>query len=76
MTRFTRRAMMAAITVATLAASGLAQAQDRTFKFALQNPKGHPLELGAAKSEECQTPSAMSFRSDSATHLQLRTRRQ
>ena len=52
MTRFTRRAIMAAITVATLAASGLTQAQDRTFKFALQNPKGHPLELGAAKFAE------------------------
>jgi len=52
MTRLTRRAIMAAITVATLAASGLTQAQDRTFKFALQNPKGHPLELGAAKFAE------------------------
>ena len=52
MTRLTRRAIMAAITVATLAASGLTQAQDRTFKFALQNPKGHPLELGASKFAE------------------------
>jgi TRAP-type transport system periplasmic protein len=52
MTRFTRRAMMAAITVATLAASGLAAAQERTFKFALQNPKGHPLEVGASKFAE------------------------
>ena len=53
MTRFTRRAAMAtvsaAIAVATLATAGLAQAQERTFKFALQNPKGHPLELGAQK---------------------------
>ena len=53
MTRFTRRAVMAAVSaavaVATLATAGLAQAQDRTFKFALQNPKGHPLELGAQK---------------------------
>ncbi|MBL8352129.1 MAG: TRAP transporter substrate-binding protein [Burkholderiaceae bacterium] len=52
MTRFTRRAVLAAITVATLAASGLAQAQERSFKFALQNPKGHPLELGATKFAE------------------------
>lgn len=37
--------------VAALAVSafGLAQAQERTFKFALQNPKGHPLEMGATK---------------------------
>lgn len=53
MIRFTRRAAMAAvsasITVATLSASGLAHAQERSFKFALQNPKGHPLELGAQK---------------------------
>lgn len=52
MTRFTRRAVMAAIAVAALATGGLAQAQDRTFKFALQNPKGHPLELGASKFAE------------------------
>ncbi len=52
MTRFTRRAVLAAITVATLAASGFAQAQERSFKFALQNPKGHPLELGAQKFAE------------------------
>lgn len=52
MTRFTRRAVMAAVTVATLAASGLALAQERSFKFALQNPKGHPLELGATKFAE------------------------
>ena len=52
MTRFTRRAALAAITVATLASAGLAQAQDRTFKFALQNPKGHPLEMGAVKFAE------------------------
>jgi len=52
MTRFTRRAVMAAIAVAALATTGLAQAQERTFKFALQNPKGHPLELGANKFAE------------------------
>jgi tripartite ATP-independent transporter DctP family solute receptor len=52
MTRFTRRAIVAAVTVAALAATGLAQAQERTFKFALQNPKGHPLEVGASKFAE------------------------
>lgn len=52
MNRFTRRAVMAAVTIATLAASGLALAQERSFKFALQNPKGHPLEVGATKFAE------------------------
>jgi TRAP-type transport system periplasmic protein len=52
MKSFTRRAVLAAVTVATLAASGIASAQDRTFKFALQNPKGHPLEIGAQKFAE------------------------
>jgi tripartite ATP-independent transporter DctP family solute receptor len=35
-----------------LAACGLAAAQERSFKFALQNPKGHPLEVGAQKFAE------------------------
>ena len=52
MIRFARRAVLAAIAVATLAATGAVQAQDRTFKFALQNPKGHPLEIGAQKFAE------------------------
>jgi len=52
MTRFTRRAVMAAVAVAALAATGLASAQERSFKFALQNPKGHPLEQGATKFAE------------------------
>ena len=52
MTRFTRRAAMAVVALATLAATGLAGAQERSFKFALQNPKGHPLEVGAAKFAE------------------------
>jgi len=52
MTRFTRRTLVAVATVATLAASGLAQAQERAFKFALQNPKGHPLATGAEKFAE------------------------
>ena len=35
-----------------LAVCGFAAAQERTFKFALQNPKGHPLEVGATKFAE------------------------
>jgi len=49
MIRFTRLAALAAVTIAALATTGQAQAQERSFKFALQNPKGHPLEVGAAK---------------------------
>jgi tripartite ATP-independent transporter DctP family solute receptor len=52
MTRFTRRTLVALAAVATLAFGGLAQAQERTFKFALQNPKGHPLAVGAEKFAE------------------------
>lgn len=42
------------LALATLAAFGTAgaQVQERTFKFGLQNPKGHPLEQGAAKFAE------------------------
>jgi TRAP-type transport system periplasmic protein len=42
------------IAAATLAAFGAApaQVQERTFKLGLQNPKGHPLEQGAAKFAE------------------------
>lgn len=50
--RLARRAVLTAVAVATLAAAGLAQAQERSFKFALQNPKGHPLEIGAQKFAE------------------------
>ena len=53
MTRFARRALCAALGAASLMlATGLVQAQERTFKFALQNPKGHPLEMGATKFAE------------------------
>jgi tripartite ATP-independent transporter DctP family solute receptor len=53
MTSFTRRAVVAAVAAcSTLLAVGAAQAQDKTFKFALQNPKGHPLEMGATKFAE------------------------
>lgn len=53
MLSFTRRTLVAAL--AALLPLAAAQAQDikeRTFKFALQNPKGHPLEQGAAKFSE------------------------
>lgn len=50
MTRFTRRAL--AIALAALLPLAAAQAQERTFKYALQNPKGHPLEVGASKFAE------------------------
>lgn len=53
MTRFTRRAVMiTALAAAALAATAPAQAQERTLKLALQNPKGHPLEQGAQKFAE------------------------
>ncbi len=49
----------AGLALATLAALGLssaapasAQVQDRTFKLGLQNPKGHPLEMGATRFAE------------------------
>ena len=36
----------------TVAAFGVAQAQDRTIKFTTQNPKGHPLVMGMEKFAE------------------------
>jgi tripartite ATP-independent transporter DctP family solute receptor len=53
MKHLTRRAL--AIGLAALLPLSAAVAQDikeRTFKFALQNPKGHPLEQGATKFSE------------------------
>ena len=49
----TRRTALSAIACAFVAmgATG-AFAQERTFKLALQNPKGHPLEVGAQKFAE------------------------
>jgi tripartite ATP-independent transporter DctP family solute receptor len=40
------------LATAALALAGVAVAQERSFKFALQNPKGHPLEQGATKFAE------------------------
>lgn len=50
MFRFTRRALVVAL--AALLPMVAAQAQERSFKYALQNPKGHPLEIGASKFAE------------------------
>lgn len=54
MIRFTRRALCVALSAAVTlgAAVGSAMAQERSFKLALQNPKGHPLEVGASKFAE------------------------
>jgi tripartite ATP-independent transporter DctP family solute receptor len=40
------------VAAAALALAGVAAAQDKTLKFALQNPKGHPLVTGAEKFAE------------------------
>jgi tripartite ATP-independent transporter DctP family solute receptor len=40
------------VAAAAFAIAGVAAAQERTFKFGLQNPKGHPLEMGAVKFAE------------------------
>ncbi len=47
MMRISRRLLLAA--VAALLPIAAVQAQERSFKLALQNPKGHPLEQGAQK---------------------------
>lgn len=49
MKRLFIKTLLAAVAVA---ACGLASAQEKTFKFAMQNPKGHPLEVGASKFAE------------------------
>ena len=50
MTRFTRRALVLAL--AAFLPFAAAHAQERAFKLALQNPKGHPLATGAEKFAE------------------------
>ena len=53
MTRFTRRALIAALAACLpLVAAQAQDIKDRTFKLALQNPKGHPLVIGAEKFAE------------------------
>lgn len=47
------------VALAALAVVGLASAQERTIKFAHQNPKGHPIVMGMEKFQELvQTRSA------------------
>ncbi len=41
-----------ALAAVLVLAGTLAHAQDKTFKLALQNPKGHPLVTGAEKFAE------------------------
>ena len=52
MKRFVIKALVAAVAVA---AFGFAQAQDKTIKFATQNPKGHPIVLGMERFAEIVT---------------------
>ena len=53
MNRFTRRAAVVALAALLPLAAAFAQdVKERNFKFALQNPKGHPLEQGATKFSE------------------------
>jgi len=49
MKRLMLKSLVAAV---ALASFGLAQAQDKTIKFATQNPKGHPIVLGMEKFAE------------------------
>lgn len=51
MTSFFRRSLLATLLVAGFGMAS-AQVQERSFKLALQNPKGHPLEQGAVKFAE------------------------
>ena len=52
MKRIVIKALVAAVAVA---AFGLAQAQEKTIKFATQNPKGHPIVLGMERFAEIVT---------------------
>jgi TRAP-type transport system periplasmic protein len=49
MKRLMLKTLVAAV---ALAAVGLAQAQEKTIKFATQNPKGHPIVMGMEKFAE------------------------
>jgi tripartite ATP-independent transporter DctP family solute receptor len=55
MLRFTRRATLSALAAAAVLTIGAvtgAAAQEKTIKFATQNPKGHPIVLGMEKFAE------------------------
>ncbi|MEY2622580.1 MAG: hypothetical protein RIT26_2400 [Pseudomonadota bacterium] len=49
MKRFFLKTLVAAVAVAGM---GLVQAQEKTIKFATQNPKGHPIVMGLEKFKE------------------------
>ena len=55
MIRFVRRFAFAAAAALLAATAAHAQIQDRTFKFATQNPKGHPIVMGMEKFAEIVT---------------------
>ena len=46
MRRLVVKSLVALVAVASM---GMAYAADKELKLALQNPKGHPLEMGASK---------------------------
>ena len=51
-----KRLLLKSIAVAVaVAAFGVAQAQEKTIKFATQNPKGHPIVMGLEKFAELVT---------------------
>lgn len=47
-----RAFLKSVVAIAALAAAGVSLAQERTIKFATQNPVGHPIELGMKKFAE------------------------
>lgn len=55
MNRTMRRFTLAAVAALLTATAAHAQVQDRTFKFATQNPKGHPIVTGMEKFAELVT---------------------
>lgn len=52
MKRLFVKTLVAAVAVAAFGAAAAQDIKERTFKFGLQNPKGHPLEQGATKFAE------------------------
>jgi tripartite ATP-independent transporter DctP family solute receptor len=55
MLRLTRRFALTAAAALLAAGAVQAQVQDRSFKFATQNPKGHPIVMGMEKFAEIVT---------------------
>jgi tripartite ATP-independent transporter DctP family solute receptor len=52
MKRLMLKTLLALAAMATLGTAAAQDVKERSFKFALQNPKGHPLEMGATKFAE------------------------